>query len=127
EEAAAYYRERNMLAVVFTVDAETVTGRAAVRNEEILEVAAANPDVLIPLASVDPNRPNPAREVRPLIRDTAVRGFKSHPNVQAFFPNDRAFYPIYEAIEEAGLPPLFHTGHSGICTALPGGGQSRIK
>ena len=41
EEVAAYYRERNMLAVVFTVDAETVTGRAAVRNEEIREVDAA--------------------------------------------------------------------------------------
>ena len=127
EEVAAYYRERNMLAVVFTVDAETVTGRAAVRNEEILEVAAANPDVLIPFASVDPNRPNAVGEVRRLIRDTAVRGFKFHPNVQAFFPNDRAFYPIYEAIEEAGLPALFHTGHSGIGTGLPGGGGIRLK
>ena len=127
EEVAAYYRERNMLAVVFTVDAETVTGRAAVRNEEILEVAAANPDVLIPFASVDPNRPNAVDEVRRLIRETAVRGFKFHPNVQAFFPNDRAFYPIYEAIEEAGLPALFHTGHSGIGTGLPGGGGIRLK
>ena len=127
EEVAAYYRERNMVAVVFTVDAETVTGRAAVRNEEILEVAAANPDVLIPFASVDPNRPNAVDEVRRLIRDTAVRGFKFHPNVQAFFPNDRAFYPIYEAIEEAGLPALFHTGHSGIGTGLPGGGGIRLK
>ena len=53
-----------MAAVVFTVDAETVTGRAAVRNEEIAEVAAANPDVLIPFASVDPNRPNAVDEAR---------------------------------------------------------------
>jgi predicted TIM-barrel fold metal-dependent hydrolase len=98
-----------------------------VRNEEILEVAAANPDVLIPFASVDPNRPNAVDEVRRLIRETAVRGFKFHPNVQAFFPNDRAFYPIYEAIEEAGLPALFHTGHSGIGTGLPGGGGIRLK
>jgi len=127
EDVADYYRERNMLAVVFTVDAETVTGRAAVRNEEILEVAAANPDVLVPFASVDPHRPNALEEVRRLIRDTAVRGFKFHPNVQAFFPNDRAFYPLYAAIEEAGLPALFHTGHSGIGTGLPGGGGIRLK
>src|SRR5512133_819884 len=52
EDVAAYYRERKMAAVVFTVDAETVTGRPAVRNEEIAEVAAANDDVLIPFASV---------------------------------------------------------------------------
>ncbi len=51
DDVAAYYRERNMAAVVFTVDAETVTGRPAVPNEEIAEVAAANPDVLVPFAS----------------------------------------------------------------------------
>lgn len=56
EDVAAYYRERKLAAVVFTVDAETVTGRPAVPNEEIAEVAAAHPDVLIPFASVDPNK-----------------------------------------------------------------------
>ena len=30
EDVAAYYRERNLVAVIFTVDAETVTGRKAV-------------------------------------------------------------------------------------------------
>ncbi|HEY7538122.1 MAG TPA: amidohydrolase family protein [Gaiellaceae bacterium] len=127
EDVAAYYRERNMAAVVFTVDAETQTGRAAVPNEEIAEVAAANADVLIPFASVDPHRPDAVDEVRRLVRDHGVRGFKFHPNIQAFFPNDEAFYPIYGAIEEAGLPALFHTGHSGIGSGLPGGGGVRLK
>ena len=127
EDVAAYYRERNIAAVVFTVDAETVTGRAAVRNEEIAEVAAANPDVLIPFASVDPHRPNAVDEVRRLVRDHRVRGFKFHPNIQAFFPNESAFYPLYEAIEEAGVPALFHTGHSGsapACRAAAASGSS---
>jgi uncharacterized protein len=127
EDVAAYYRERNMAAVVFTVDAETVTGRPAVRNEEIAEVAAANADVLIPFASVDPNRTNAVDEARRLIRDHGVRGFKFHPNIQSFFPNDNAFYPLYQVIEEAGLPVLFHTGHSGIGSGLPGGGGIRLK
>ncbi|MGZ4389267.1 MAG: amidohydrolase family protein [Gaiellaceae bacterium] len=127
EDVAAYYRERNMAAVVFTVDAETVTGRRAVPNEEIAEVAAANPDVLIPFASVDPNRKDAVTETKRLIRDHAFRGFKFHPNIQAFFPNDRAVYPLYEAIAEAGLPVLFHTGHSGIGSGLPGGGGVRLK
>ncbi len=127
EDVAAYYRERRMLAVVFTVDAETVTGRASAPNEEIARVAAGNDDVLIPFASVDPHRPNAAEEVERLVRDHAVRGFKFHPNIQAFFPNDRAFYPIYEAIEAAGVPALFHTGHSGIGSGLPGGGGIRLK
>ena len=32
EDVAAYYRERRLAAVIFTVDAETVTGRRAVPN-----------------------------------------------------------------------------------------------
>ena len=92
EDVAAYYRERKLAAVVFTVDAETVTGRPAVRNEEIAEVAAANPDVLIPFASLDPHKGSRAvDEARRLVRDYGVKGFKFHPNVQAFYPNDRAF------------------------------------
>ena len=128
DDVATYYRDRNLAAVVFTVDAETVTGRASVPNEEIAEAAAANSDVLIPFASVDPNKgARGVEEARRLIRDHGVRGFKFHPNVQAFYPNDRAFYPLYEVVAEAGLPALFHTGHSGIGSGLPGGGGIRLK
>jgi uncharacterized protein len=127
EDVAVYYRERNMAAVVFTVDAETVTGRAAVPNEEIAEVARANADVLIAFGSVDPHRPDAVERAERLIRDHGVRGFKFHPNIQAFFPSDRAFYPLYEVIQAAGLPALFHTGHSGIGSGLPGGGGIRLK
>src|SRR5918994_2081091 len=128
EDVAAYYRERRLAAVIFTVDAETVTGRRAVPNEEIAEVAAANPDVLIPFASVDPNKGARAvEEAKRLVRDYDIKGFKFHPNVQAFYPNDRAFYALYEVIAEAGVPALFHTGHSGIGAGLPGGGGIRLK
>jgi predicted TIM-barrel fold metal-dependent hydrolase len=127
EDVAAYYRERDMACVLFTVDYESQSGRPPVPNEEIAEVAAANPDVVIPFASVDPARPGAAAEVRRLIRDHGVRGFKFHPNIQAFYPNDAKAYPLYEAIAEAGLPALFHTGHSGIGSGLPGGGGLRLK
>jgi len=128
DDVAAYYRERNMAAVIFTVDAVTQTGRPAVPNEEIFAAAADNSDVLIPFASVDPGKGAAGvEEARRLIRDYDVRGFKFHPNVQAFFPSDRAVYPLYEVIAEAGVPVVFHTGHSGIGSGLPGGGGIRLK
>ena len=127
EAVAAHYRERQMACVVFTVDYESRSGRPPVSNEEIAEVAAANSDVLIPFASVDPARGDAADRARRLIRDHGVKGFKFHPNIQAFFPNDRMAYPIYEVIAEAGLPALFHTGHSGIGSGVPGGGGLRLK
>jgi predicted TIM-barrel fold metal-dependent hydrolase len=127
DDVAAYYRERNMAAVVFTVDWESRSGIPPIPNEEIAEVAAANPDVLVPFASVDPARADAVERAARLIDEHHVKGFKFHPNLQAFSPNDRSAYPLYEVIAEAGLPALFHTGHSGIGTGLPGGGGFRLK
>lgn len=127
-EMAEYYRERNMAAVVFTVDATSALGVPPVPNDEIAETARANSDVLIPFGSVDPHLGRAAaREVHRLADEHGVRGFKFHPNVQAFHPNDRTVYVVYEAIAEHGLPALFHTGQTGIGAGTPGGGGIRLK
>jgi len=62
-----------------------------------------------------------------LSRPAAIRGLKLHPPLQGFSPNDRIAYPLYEVFAEAKLPVLFHTGHSGIGTGMPGGGGIRLK
>ncbi|MFE7712653.1 amidohydrolase family protein [Streptomyces sp. NPDC057486] len=127
-EMAAHYRERRMAAVVFTVDAEHATGTPPVPNEEVAEAAAANPDVLIPFASIDPFRGKAGvREARRLVEEYGVKGFKFHPSIQGFFPNDRLAYPLYEVIEETGTVALFHTGQTGIGAGVPGGGGIRLK
>ena len=64
---------------------------------------------------------------RRLIEHYGVKGFKFHPQYQEFFPNDRMAYPLYEVIAEAKLPALFHTGHSGMGTGMPGGGGLRLR
>jgi predicted TIM-barrel fold metal-dependent hydrolase len=128
DEMAAYYRERNLAAVVFTVDATTAMGVPPVPNDEIADAARAHPDVLIPFASVDPHLGRAAvREVHRLVDEQRVRGFKFHPSVQAFHPNDRMAYPVYEAIAEHGLVALFHTGQTGIGAGAPGGAGIRLK
>ena len=102
-------------------------GRRRLGNDEVLEAARANADVLIPFGSVDPHKGKLAvREARALI-EAGVRGFKFHPNTQAFWPNDRAYYPLYEVIAAAGLIALFHSGTTGIGAGMPGGGGVRLK
>jgi len=124
---ADYYRSRRMACVVFSVD-ERLTGRPPVPNDAVARFAADNADIAIAFASVDPTRgPEAVREARRLVSSGAVRGLKLHPPVQQFFPNDRIAYPLYEVFAEARLPVLFHTGHSGIGTNMPGGGGVRLK
>lgn len=122
-----YYRSRNIACVVFTVD-ERLSGRPQISNDAVADFAAENSDIMIAFASIDPMRgPEAVREARRLIASGKIRGFKLHPPVQQFFPNDPMVYPLYEAIEEARLPVIFHTGHSGIGTGMPGGGGIRLK
>jgi uncharacterized protein len=127
QEVADYYRERGILAVVFTVDDEAGMGRRRLGNDEVLEAARANPDVMIAFGSVDPHKGKlGVREARELI-EAGVRGFKFHPNTQAFWPNDPEYFPLYEVIAEAGLIALFHSGTTGIGAGMPGGGGVRLK
>jgi uncharacterized protein len=123
---ADYYRSRNMACVVFTVD-ERLTGRPMVPNDEIIQFALDNADVAIPFASIDPTRgPEAVREAKRLVA-AGARGLKLHPPLQQFSPDDPIAYPLYEVFAEAKLPVLFHTGHSGIGTGMPGGGGIRLK
>jgi predicted TIM-barrel fold metal-dependent hydrolase len=118
---AAYYRERQMAAVVFTVDAETNVGHPAISSAQIAEGAARNNDVLIPFGSVDPHKASAVDDARRLIEDHGVRGFKFHPTVQGFDPSQPAHFALYETLQDAGVIALFHTGQTGIGAGLPGG------
>ncbi len=119
---AEHYRSRNIGAVVFTVDASSATGHPPLSSEEIAEEAREHADVLIPFGSVDPRgRRAAVRQARRLVTDHGVKGFKFHPSLQAFEPHDHGYYPLYEAIQELGVPALFHTGQTGIGAGMPGG------
>lgn len=125
---AADYRDKKMAAVVFTVDAEAATGQMTLSNEEIADLAAQHPDVLIPFGSIDPARGVAGiRAARRLVESHGVRGFKFHPSLQDFLPNDRAVYPLYEELQSLGVPALFHTGQTGIGAGLPGGRGIKLR
>ena len=128
-EIAAYYRQRRMAAVVFTVDAETATGHPPISSEEVAEACAAARRRADPVRQRRPVARRPARSARPgrWRASTAYAGFKFHPSLQAFHPNDRMAYPLYEALQELGMIALFHSGQTGIGAGLPGGGGIRLK
>lgn len=125
---AAYYRERSMAAVVFTVDARTQLGHDPIPSAGIAERAADHADVLVPFASVDPRTGAAAIDLaRTLAADSGVRGFKLHPTVQGFDPSDPQHDAFWAALAELGLPVVVHTGQTGIGAGLPGGSGFRLR
>lgn len=125
---AAYYRERRMAAVIFTVDARTQLGHDPIPSDEIIDRAADHADVLIPFASVDPRRGDAAiDELRRLVLDHGARGVKLHPTVQGFDPSAEEYRPLWQAIAELGIPAVVHTGQTGIGAGLPGGGGLKLR
>lgn len=124
---AAYYRERSIGAVVFTIDATTNLGHAPNSVDELVEGAIRNSDVLIPFGSVDPLQGEAAVAEAARQASLGVRGFKFHPSVQNFDPADPAYIPLFACIEELGLPILVHTGQTGAGARLPGGYGFRLS
>ena len=127
EEIAAYYAEQDIVGVLLAWDAETATGQKPLRNDTVAEIVRRYPGQFVGFASVDPHKGDRAiTEIERAIRELGLSGAKFHPGVQAFYPNDRRFAPLFEKITELGIPALFHTGTNGLGAGMPGGGGIKL-
>jgi predicted TIM-barrel fold metal-dependent hydrolase len=107
--------------VLLAWDAETATGRPRVPNETVAAACRDHPDVFSGLGSVDPRKGEAAVAEIAAIAAMGLRGVKFHPSLQAFAPDDPAYWPVFGECERHGLLALFHTGTSGIGARQPGG------
>lgn len=127
-EMAEYYRGLSIMAVLLAWDAETATGLPPVTNDYVAGVVKEYPDCFIGFASVDPWKGIVAtRELTRAVRELGLRGLKCHPIAQAFYPNDRRFYPLWETCQGLGVPLLLHTGTTGVGAGVPGGNGLKLK
>ncbi|MGA8905524.1 MAG: amidohydrolase family protein [Candidatus Bathyarchaeia archaeon] len=113
--------------VLFAWDAETASHMPRVANEFVAKVADRYPERVVGFASVDPHKKSAVKDLEYAIRDLNLRGLKLHPQVQAFEPNDRAYYPLYSKCVELGVPVTFHTGSTYWGAGLEGGGGVKLR
>lgn len=100
--------------VIFGVDwAYAVTGEPRVANREqnrnLADYAKAFPGRFIPLAALDPRRPDIIEQATEAIEDWGMKGFKLMPSA-GFRPNDPLCFPFYEKCAKWGVPIMFHSG-----------------
>ncbi|WP_417218285.1 amidohydrolase family protein [Arthrobacter sp.] len=125
---AEIYRAAGMAAVVFTVDARTALGHLPNSIDDLVAGCARHHDVLIPFGTVDPRTGGDALvEARRQAGELGVRGFKFHPSLQGFDPSDPEFRPLWNELEQLGLPCIFHTGQNGMGAGLPGGRGIKLR
>jgi len=122
EELAAAYEHLDCVGVLLGWDAETATGRPPLPNDLVAEIVRRFPGRFVGLAGIDPWKGEAARaEMRRCREELGLVGYKFHPSMQAFRPDDARWGPIFELAAAERAPCLFHTGTSGIGAGMPGG------
>jgi len=105
-------------AVLVNYVAPEVIGYTETANTFASDYARADPTRLLATGGIRPDHPDPANEVRHLVRDLGLRALKLHPPHQLFRPNAyvdgslAGLAELYGACEREGLPVIFHTGTS---------------
>lgn len=128
EEMYETYTKLDLFGIIFSIDEETTSGIPYVGNDWVASVVQKYPDRFLGFASVDPWKGAMAvQELERAVKVLGLRGLKLMPIMQAFFPNDTRFYPLWLKCTELGIPVLFHTGQTGAGAGTPGGGGFKLK
>jgi predicted TIM-barrel fold metal-dependent hydrolase len=129
EEMASDFRRENVLAMMIAWDAATATGDPVITNDWVASLTQKFPDVFLPgWAVIDPWKGKAAlQELERAISTLGLKGAKFQPPVQAFHPNDRRFFPIWDLCQSLGAPVLIHQGTTAMGTGMAGGRGVMLK
>jgi hypothetical protein len=129
EEMAQDFINLDIKAVLMPIDCETNMGWPNAGNDYAASMVKRFPDAFAgSFAACDPWKGEKAiQELDRAVKQLGMIGVKFQQALQAFFPNDRRFYPIYEKCVELKVPVLFHMGTTGAGAGMPGGGGIRLK
>lgn len=87
----------------------TRPGQEETINNTALSVTADSKGKLVSFGSVHPDSPDCFDELR-RIKEIGLKGIKLHPDYQGFDVEEERMEPLYDALEELGLPVVFHAG-----------------
>lgn len=82
-------------------------------NDFVLRECSKYPERLIPFCCVNPRSPDAAAIVAEAL-DSGHKGLKFHGAFQGMGVDDPQLWPIYQVLEEAQKPVLFHSGDIGV-------------
>lgn len=91
------------------LQAEYTYGGVEALNRAVGETVAEQTETLIGFAGIDPlQSEDPVRDLDRYIRQWDLKGLNLQPWVQGLYPNDKRYYPIYDYLQDRGLPVTIH-------------------
>lgn len=122
---AALFASCEVKALLIGWHPSTVTHGPRNTNEHVIDLASRYPEAFAGvLASLDTGATDldrVAAYAEELVENPAVRGFKFHPPDQGFYPHDRKYYGIWEVLQAAQKPAMFHMGFTVLGANTDGG------
>jgi len=122
------FKDSGIEAVLVAFDIESVTGAPPCTNDYVAGVRDRNPGtVLQAWAAVDPHKATALAEAEHAIKDLHMLGFHFHPIMGRFSVDDPTLRPLFEVIDDMGVPVIVDVGTTGMGAGLPGGLGSRLR
>jgi predicted TIM-barrel fold metal-dependent hydrolase len=123
DEVVADLQRHGIEALLVAFDIETVTGAPPCTNEYVAALRDRHPDTFVGAwGAVDPRKGEQAiTDAETAVKDHKVTGFHFHPIMGRFSVDDRAYYPLFEAINGLGVPVMVDVGTTGMGAGMPGG------
>jgi uncharacterized protein len=129
DEVVSEFSQAGIEAILVALDLETTVGTPACSNDFVSAMQKRHPDRIIQSwASVDPFKGEAAiSEATRAIRELGMLGFHFHPIIGHYAVNERALYPLFEAISSLKVPVMIDVGTTGMGAGMPGGMGAKLR
>lgn len=128
-EVVKEFSDAGIEAILVALDLETTVGTPPCSNDFVCAMQKRHPERIIQSwASVDPFKGDAAiSEALRAIRELKMLGFHFHPIMGHYAVNDRALYPLFEAINSLKVPVMIDVGTTGMGAGMPGGMGAKLR
>jgi predicted TIM-barrel fold metal-dependent hydrolase len=129
EQVVADFRTHGIEAVLVAFDIESVTGAPACTSEYVAGLRDRYPGTFIQAwGTVDPLRGEQAAdEAKRAVTEHGVLGFHFHPIMGRYRVDDPGLAPLFETIQELGVPVMIDVGTTGMGAGMPGGSGAVLR
>ena len=115
--------------VLVAFDIESVVGAPPCTNDYVAGLRERHPHLVAQCwAAVDPWKGEDAiTEAKRAVTELGMLGFHFHPIMGRYRVDDPRLRPLWETIDELGVPVMVDVGTTGMGAGMPGGMGSRIE